>query len=256
MSAVQTPRREHPKMKRTIVKGALVVVAVGLIVWSGLILLSAKQKRQRKIDNLTESFQVLSVQEADHGLVLQLKNGSNKLITAYSLSLGPNDMMETDFVPGLGRQGVAPGETESITIPLVGQGPPTITIGAIVFEDGSSEGDFEAADDIRDRRIGDRIQLQRIQALIAKASPEPDAIKELKRQISSLSDVPPYKNHSQGIRSGMNFAKDWTLKMLERLEAGELDDQLKTAKGYNERIVLPNGKLQVGLEMISGQVAR
>jgi len=240
--------------KKLLPAGIGVIVAmlgIGLA-WPG----TGRQKPP-KIVNLTESFQVVSVEGTpDHqGLVLQLKNGSNKLITAYSLSLGPDDMMQTDFAPSLSRQGVAPGETERVAIPLAGR-PLTITIGVIVFEDGSSEGDFEQADEIRDRRTGDRIQLQRIQALMAKALPEPDAIKELRRQISSLSDVPPYKNHSRGIRSGMNYAKDWTLKMLERLEAGELDDQLKTAKGYNQRIVLPNGRARLGLELISEQMAQ
>src|SRR5262245_5534225 len=238
------------KKKLTVLGIGIMVALLGIgLAWPR----ATGRQKPAKVVNLTESFGVVSVQGTDQGLVLQLRNDSKKLITAYSLSIGTS-IMQTDFAPNLSKQGLAPGETEIITIPLAGKGP--LTIGAIVFEDGSSEGDFEQADRIRDHRTGDRIQLQRIQALMAKASPEPDAIKQLKREINSLSDVPPDNNHSQGIRSGMDYARQWAVKMLERLEAGELDDQLKTAKGYNQRIVLPNGRAQLGLELINEQMAQ
>ena len=132
-----------------------------------------------------------------------------------------------------------------------------LTIEAIVFEDGSSEGNFLHADRIRAYRTGDRIQSERIRALITKATASRDLdIKALRGEIASLQSE-AQSGRLGGFRAGMNFAKQWALSQLDHLEAGELDDQIRLAPNYDaRRAVLPGGKLRLGLELINAQVTK
>jgi hypothetical protein len=56
------------------------------------------------------------------------------------------------------------------------------------------------------------------------------------------------------MKSGLNFAKQWTLKQIARLESGEMDDELQRSPRFTEReATLPKslGKVSIGLEYIA-----
>ncbi|MFY9572696.1 MAG: hypothetical protein WAV20_14950, partial [Blastocatellia bacterium] len=56
---------------------------------------------------------------------------------------------------------------------------------------------------------------------------------------------------SPGMKSGLNFAKQWTLKQIARLESGDMDIELQRFPGPEPK---PLGKVSVGLEYIVDKV--
>ena len=185
-----------------------------------------------RVRNETESFQLISVERLGYLLQLRLKNTSKKAITAYKI--GYSNGWQTGIDKILGNEVVAPGEIEEFRTPFSNvsnsddpTSPRTVTILAVVFDDRSSEGDFQAADDILNDRLGQRIQLERINLLIQGVLKSPDtntpaALGRLKAQIASLSEDQG-KGQPRAIHTGLYYMKQHVLKQIEELEQWQRD---------------------------------
>ena len=255
------------------------IKAVGslpLLCWGSLVLLlvaatfstvlsnTAKQFRPPAVENKTRSFRLVS-QERDAGnLVLRFENKSTLTITAYTISLGQASI-GADFFSNTAQRGVAPGAIEEVRIPLLNlssQSQNKIIVATVVFQDHTAEGDFQAARVIFDRRQGYATQMQRIRSLLLEASQTRDQgasatpaalLKQVRDTISSLPERDD-KTPSPGMKSGLNFAKQWTLKQIARLESGEMDNELQRSPRFRERdATLPKslGRVSIGLGYIA-----
>ena len=185
-----------------------------------------------QVRNETESFQLISIERIGYLLQLRLKNTSKKAITAYKI--GYNNGWQTGIDKIIGDDIVAPGEIEEFRTPFSNlsnsdgpTSPQTVTILAVVFDDRSSEGDFQAADDILNDRLGQKIQLERINRLIQGVLKSPDgntpaALSRLKSQIASLSEDQG-KGQPRAIHTGLYYMKQQVLKLIEELEQWQRD---------------------------------
>ena len=224
---------------------------------------TAKQFHPPDVENKTKSFRLVSQEKAADDLVLRFENSSTLTITAYTLLLG-QERIGADFFSNTAQKGVAPGAIEEVRIPLLNllsQSQQKIIVATVVFQDHTAEGDFQAARVIFDRRQGYATQMARIRSLLTRAaqtdqgvSATPAALlKQVRDTVSSLPEQDD-KTPSPGMRSGFNFAKQWTLKQIARLESGEMDDELQRSPRFTERDAkLPKslGKVSIGLEYIA-----
>jgi len=101
---------------------------------------------------------------------LQFKNISAKDLNGFVLGLANLRQIELDTAPG--DRVIAPGEVQDIEIP----GPlPTVTILAVMYADGSLEGDQITVAQLRDRRSALKAELKRILGLVVAETQSRDA---------------------------------------------------------------------------------
>jgi hypothetical protein len=185
--------------------------------------------------NETEAFEVESLTSqiiqpgtGEVRYVLKLKNVSAKKITAYSIKHPSGVRTSTDFVVTGG--GIAPGGVETVDIsdapqPTTSAQSNKITVELAVFEDGSSEGDFDRRKFIMGIRLGARMGFEQIDKILQEALRskqggvrESDAIeKEWLEQI--ISDVTALSDQSLPgeVNVGFHRAKEMTLNNLKTL---------------------------------------
>ncbi|HXU37817.1 MAG TPA: hypothetical protein VN937_15750 [Blastocatellia bacterium] len=200
-----------------------------------------------QIRNYTNAFQVVGTETVGDDYVIMLKNVSQKAISAYSWSLGPSsrptNIRDSDGA-GTG-QVISPGAIFRAEVPLIAfkhsaETTPShqaiFNFIAVVFDDLSSEGFPERVKVIKDRRIGEKIQLKRVKRLLNEAgdaqdSEIPNRLDSLRARITALSNTPE-EGQSDEIADGLLSAKRHTLVMLEHL---------MTEHGGIEMLSGPNG---------------
>jgi hypothetical protein len=161
---------------------------------------------------------------------MRLRNVSSKAISAYTYSVGPlAHPTNRDEIDGLiVGQTVAPDEVQEIMVStrVVAQSAqytppdfePVVNIESVVFEDGSVEGNPAAISFVKDRRLGERIQLGRICQLLRRASEAPEAefeqhVRALDSQVAALSDQPG-PGQSQAVGIGLRSGKDSAMTLI------------------------------------------
>ncbi|SRR6266404_392722 len=215
----------------------LLLIMVGVAFASlGLILPGGKTASQDlpQVKNGTRSFQMVSKELKQFGeefVVLEMKNVSRKGITAYSISADPNGRTDRDY--SISGHVIEPGEIEEIEIPRTAvksadliNSPGEIRILAVVFEDGTSEGDPAICSWIRDQRRGKKVQFRRIEQLLRRAINANDAptlanLKTLRDSIASLPETTGEMD-SAAFRSGLRGAKGLVVNLIDRLETTQL----------------------------------
>ena len=155
--------------------------------------------------NDTRALALVAQEAIDGRTRLHFKNISAKALNGYVLGLENLRQIEIDTTPG--DRVIAPGEVEDIEIP----GPlPTITILAVMYADGSLEGDPITVAQLRVRRSALKAELKRILGLIVAEAQSSDAdipaaFDRLESAMSKLptteaEDHTPQVNEQRGAR--------------------------------------------------------
>ena len=120
--------------------------------------------------NDTGALALVAQEVIDGRTRLQFKNISAKDLNGFVLGLANLREMELDTTTG--DRVIVPGEVQDIEIP----GPlPTITILAVMYADGSLEGDQITVAQLRDRRSALKAELKRILGLVVAEAQSRDA---------------------------------------------------------------------------------
>jgi hypothetical protein len=186
------------------------------------------QRDKPQVVNKTQLFQVVSLDFNAKGdaYLLTLINGYSKNINGYSLGIG-SARLDVDLTRA--ERVIAPGETIRESIPAsnlqsanANQTLNPINILSVMFEDGGSDGDPDAITNVRQRRLGTKLQLQRITAILETALAAPgnitiQTLDDLKSQVSNLP-VEPSTGQSPIVKSGLKSAKEDTLLEIESLK--------------------------------------
>jgi hypothetical protein len=116
---------------------------------------------QTDVVNNTEALALVGKEVIDNVTRLQFKNISAKDLNGFVLGLPNRRQVELDTTTG--DRVIRPGEVEDIEMP----GPlPTITILAVMYADGSLEGDEITVAELRQRRSALKAELKRILGLV------------------------------------------------------------------------------------------
>lgn len=137
--------------------------------------------------NNTGALALVAQEVIDGRTRLQFKNISAKDLNGFVLGLANLRQIELDTTTG--DRVIVPGEVQDIEI----RGPvPTITILAVMYADGSLEGDQVTVAQLRDRRSALKAQLKRILGLVvaeaqSRDADTPGAFDRLESAMSELS---------------------------------------------------------------------
>lgn len=126
---------------------------------------------QTQVVNKTAALAVIAQEVIDGKTRLYLKNISAKDLNGFVLGLANRRQIELDTTPG--DRVIVPGEVEDIEIP--GPSPTTITILAVMYADGSLEGDQITVAQLGDRRSALKAELKRILGLVVAETQSGDA---------------------------------------------------------------------------------
>lgn len=183
------------------------------------------------VTNETKSFQVVNfdkdleyVKGAEF-LRVSLRNDYDKAIVSYVISTGKNSSVQVDFMYSEGADNIAPGEVtewrNGLNPAMLAEG---VTIQAVVFDDGTGDGDPVKIKEVTDQWAGGYSQISRILSILDSALKSPDAsasgvLYELETQVASLSIEPDDTLHP-GSKSGLHTQRETTVARLKELRDG------------------------------------
>lgn len=154
--------------------------------------------------NRTRSCEVMQAKRRNGQLVLSLRNGYTKRITAFSVSVGSSAtslfFYKEDFIfsEATGEVGIKPNETHvpTIALPLSLHHTPSprVTIQAVVLDDSTGDGSPLVFKDIKDERLGEAIQMKRAIDALQKREEigqlSAADVADFKRELTSAFDAP------------------------------------------------------------------
>ena len=187
--------KNMPVLKSSIFIGTfLVVLYLGLVggVWPGNA--NSTQQSEIQVENRTQAFQVVNMERSADYLRVWLSNNYNKGINGYTIAVGTNLQITKDLT--IANRVIEPGGTDEFRVSADNlNGQQNLRVLAVIFEDGTTDGDPSATQMISNRRLGLRSQLERILPLILRVlnSPNPvnaSSLQQLRSQIASLPSRP------------------------------------------------------------------
>lgn len=180
-----------------------------------------KKQLNVPVISLVSSLSIADVEVKEHFVVLTLRNDSIRVITAFVLNTSGvilrSEMIGSDFVMAPGTTTKKLCELPSPTNP--GEG---ITVLAVVYEDGTSDGDASFVKRIFDARAGRQAQLMHIlpsfrDALIASKTMSLVQKREaIKLKIEQLSEE--VEGQSLEFRVGLHDEREEALANLKEIE--------------------------------------
>jgi uncharacterized protein YheU (UPF0270 family) len=207
--------------------------------------------------NKTEAFSVIKATSDVNGLSITLKNDSAKTITAFSISPAKEVTIIEEFVFAETTDvGVKPNQVFS-KIYAVPNGiePQLIEIKALIFDDGTVEGDLSATRRIQDSRLGQQIQMKRavreLQTYLEDRSPD---VSQLKRNLAetlnasdddtvrTILELKPSRKavnpqFSDFLREGLDNGRQNVLRNISEAEATASGDGLTRLKATYDKIL-------------------
>ena len=239
---------------------ALCISVVAVVSLIGMSALSGthgtrQQNAPLQIANRTQAFSVIKVDRGSNDFSITLKNNSAKTITAFSISPARGFTIVEEFVLAeISEIGIRPNALFSKTYPTTTSiQPQSIEIKALIFDDGTAEGDTGEVREIEDSRLGEQIQIRRavkeLENFLAKG---PGDVSEFKRNLGNaldssdddtlniLTELKPSRAItkqpiSADLREGLNNGRQNVLRRLAET-SGSTDSFLELKKIY-ERIL-------------------
>lgn len=202
--------------------------------------------REIKFINKTKAFQIVGNDISGSDLNLVLQNNYDKSVNGFYVREGAAEATTTnvELIYSDHRTEIAPGETFELMLGarerIYTEG---ITISAVMFTDGSSDGDLEIIQGIIDVRQGERIQMEKGLKMFRESAAndfEP-RMAYLKRQIS---DLPTEENgRSVDFNAGLFYGKESLKIYLKNIEkqaesaAPDIDSEFSKIQQKLERVV-------------------
>jgi hypothetical protein len=203
---------------------------------------SKSQQTIIQVNNKTYAIEVLDSRVENGNFKITLKNRSNRNITSYEVSLGGGKSAQTELL--YTNEVIAPGQVFSDDYPvddtLIRDG---FGIVAVIFEDGTGNGDARVIRQISDIRYGEKLQYQRSLPLLERAASVsdnslPETLDQLPLQISSPENQD--SNLSPYVKSGIQNAKNHLIQELQTVK--EVARRQGNSKAKSKLLVLMRQK--------------
>jgi hypothetical protein len=176
------------------------------------------QSGEPEVVNKTQAFRLISIErQVDsirHIYLLRLQNVSAKEIVGYTIGFNNGSGAAKDY----NSKVIAPGDIEEYDVSTRDVRPQEpIRIAAVVFSDGTSEGEPKAIAFITDERRGRRLFRERVLPLLEKALDSPEVnLDELESQIRALPER--VEGESSDVNSSYRDDKSSFLKEMKELK--------------------------------------
>ena len=206
----------------------IVVLVMGFGV-VGTVTLSRRSQQPRvqfTRKNETRALEVERVEVLPQGVKAILKNTSTKTIDGIQLLVNGGHV-QIDFLGAdeESYQRILPGAVYELFLARnVIDEPLEITVLAVTFNDESSDGNPDLAQEILDTRRGFNRHMKRIKPLLEAAlnSPDADAISILDKLKSSVERLQIEKSGSRAMREGQSEARSEMLNEIQFLKQRQL----------------------------------
>ena len=182
------------------------------------------------IENKTRSLTVESVTDLGEArgrsrFGVTVRNGYDKPITAYRFRVVDN-LTAKDTINAVERGGLVddwsfqPQATDVAYVSASSAGEVVLTVAAVLFEDGTGDGDTNDLTRLQEIRAGIKLAYQRIVPILRRAAGENRAvvseavIQSLENEVVSLSE----RGVPMNLRRGFDQAKDYVGSELKELK--------------------------------------
>ena|SRR5437870_10896308 len=197
------------------------------------------------VNNKTQALQFVESEKVTMGSIssanVKLYNASNKPIKVVTLSAGRAGIVDDRM---LSDETIAAGSTVTEAMPLVdesqfGSTGPVLTIHAVLFSDGTAEGEDQTVQVLKDEWAGVREQAKRVIKQLQDASNTADrgaALSKLQADATALgttSKGSPSKHYDDGMKK----AKDRLVRALNEITQQRQSNLAKTADAQLERLI-------------------
>jgi len=182
----------------------------------------------------TKGNEVLTAEVLDNRVRIRLKNNHKETITAFSIRVSGTAIKE-DFAYSEVHFGIDPGETFERRYPVSPSSEvPTIHLLTVLLKDGTDDGNSEVAQEIRDERLGEKIQISRMLRILDQEGQSPKDLKTTRSNIVaalntsesetlvSLSELSATSRNddklSDDLKAGLQWGREKMLRRFDDLE--------------------------------------
>ena len=196
----------------------------------------------------TKGHEVLTADFLDNQIRIRLQNNHKETITAFAISFG-NTVVKEDFAYSEVHFGIEPGETFEESYPFPRSSfsaePPTLLLLTVLLKDGTNDGDSKVAQQIKDERLGEKIQIHRMLKILEKEESSRKDIKALKGDITAALDAG--EDETRIIRKELLPASGMTDELSENLKKGLHWGREKMLRKFQTLEHLPTERQEEGL---------
>jgi hypothetical protein len=229
--------------------------------------LSARNPRASRSSNAitvtsqTRGDEVLTAEFLNGQAKISLKNNHQDTITAFVIRLSDTTISE-DFAYSEVGFGIEPGNTlqrDYPVSPLKGSGLPTLSLLTILLKDGTEDGDSKLAQQIRDERLGQKVQLIRTLRILEKQGQLPKDLGTVKSDILTALDTGESETRiilkelqpasrtdaklSDDFRNGLQWGREGILRRFEVIERQPPESRDRAFLEFKDRVVKTHQKL-------------
>lgn len=209
-----------------------------------------------RIRNRTSMFNIAQIKKvSDNMFEITYKNDYSKTITGFEVSVGGMRVQTELILGGDELEFISPGKTfQKAYAAQEGLDLDGMQILAVVFDDGSSDGDIRYIKEITDYRLGMKTERQRVLALLeqvitSKTQIISTALAELETDISSAFQSSPQDNRLDNVGLGIRNERSRMLDEIrilrdkhqfaqfDEVKARQLKEDLLIVKSISENII-------------------
>ena len=180
------------------------------------------------VKSQTKGYEVLKAYLVDNEVRVRLQNNHKETITAFAIRISGTATVREDFAYSEVHFGIQPGETFETSYPVSPSSElPTIHLLAVLLNDGTDDGNSTVARQIKDQRLGQKLQILR-------------TLRILEREGQSRKDL---KTTKSDLVAALNTSEPETLVSLGELSSisrsdNQLSDELKAGLQWGREKML------------------
>lgn len=198
---------------------------------------SPASPQELNVISRTTGNEVLTAAVLDNELRIRLTNNHQDTITAFAISFR-DTTIKVDFAYSEVNFGIEPGDTFQKNYPVSpfasGSEPPPVYLVTVVRKKGTNDGDSQVAQEIKDERLGEKIQVLRTLRILEKQRQSLKDLKIIKTDLVdalntaefktriALNELQPNSPNNQKLadhlKTGLQVGRE---KMLQRFEVLE-----------------------------------
>jgi len=216
-------------MSRRFLAALSVLALIALLVCALLFNPRASASPQElKVKSQTKGYEILKADLVDNEVRIRLQNNHRTTITAFAIRISGTATVKEDFAYSEVHFGIEPGETFQTSYPVTPSPEvPTIHLLAVLLNDGTDDGNSKVVQQIKDQRLGQKIQILR-------------TLRILEREGQSRKDL---KTTKSDIVAALNTSESETLVSLRELSPisrndNRLSDELKAGLQWEREKIL------------------
>jgi hypothetical protein len=237
-------------MARRFVAALSVVAVIVLFACTVLLNPNAASPQELNVISRTRGNEVLAAEILNNQLRIRLKNNHKDTITAFAINF-TDTVIKEDFAYSEVHFGIEPGDTfqkdYAASPSPMGSEPPTLFLLTVLLKNGTKDGNSKVAQEIKDERLGEKIQILRTLRILEKEGQSRRDLKTTKSDIAAALDSGEFETRntlnglepasrinnklSDHLRNGLQVGRE---KMLRKLEVLELLPPEHREQGFME----------------------